>query len=64
VSHQGILPARQRALGLKFALRYEPIDLSVHDALFKVLDGALLEAWLRQDPQAPMFAEPGFYMRR
>src|ERR1044071_5672591 len=28
---------------LKFALRYEPIDLSVYDALFKVLDAALLE---------------------
>src|SRR5436190_11466315 len=26
---------------LKFALRYEPIDLSVYDALFKILDAAL-----------------------
>jgi len=28
---------------LKFALRYEPIDLSVYDALFGVLDAELLE---------------------
>jgi len=35
---------------LKFALRYEPIDLSVYDALFKVLDAALLEEWIRQEP--------------
>ena len=34
---------------LKFALRYEPIDLSVYDALFKVLNAALLEGWIRQD---------------
>jgi hypothetical protein len=42
---------------LKFALRYEPIDLSVYDALFKVLDGELLEEWIRQEPR-------GAYARR
>jgi hypothetical protein len=42
---------------LKFALRYEPIDLSVYDALFKVLDAALLEAWIRKEPT-------GAYVRR
>lgn len=42
---------------LKFALRYEPIDLSVYDALFKVLDAKLLEEWIRQEPT-------GAYVRR
>ena len=42
---------------LKFALRYEPIDLSVYVALFKVLDAALLEEWVRQEPT-------GAYVRR
>ena len=42
---------------LKFALRYEPIDLSVYEALFKVLDAALLEEWIRQEPT-------GAYVRR
>ncbi len=42
---------------LKFALRYEPIDLSVYDALFKVLDASFLEKWLRQEPT-------GVYLRR
>src|ERR1700676_4919648 len=35
---------------LKFALRYEPIDLSIYDALFKVLESELLEGWIRQEP--------------
>src|SRR6266545_3740857 len=35
---------------LKFALRYEPIDLSVYHALFKVLESELLEGWIRQEP--------------
>jgi len=42
---------------LKFALRYEPIDLSVYDALFKVLNRKLLEEWLQQEPT-------GAYVRR
>jgi len=42
---------------LRFALRYEPIDLSVYDALFKVLDARLLEEWIRQEPT-------GAYVRR
>lgn len=42
---------------LKFALRYEPIDLSVYDALFKVLDAELLEEWIRKEPT-------GVYVRR
>ena len=42
---------------LKFALRYEPVDLSVYDALFKVLDSQLLEEWTTQEPT-------GTYVRR
>lgn len=42
---------------LKFALRYEPIDLSVYDTLFKVLDAELLEKWIRKEPT-------GTYVRR
>lgn len=42
---------------LKFALRYEPVDLSVYDALFKVLDSQLLEEWITQEPT-------GTYVRR
>jgi len=42
---------------LKFALRYEPIDLSIYEALFKVLDAALLGEWIRQEPT-------GTYVRR
>jgi hypothetical protein len=42
---------------LKFALRYEPVDLSVYDALFKVLDAELLEEWIKQEPK-------GTYVRR
>jgi len=42
---------------LKFALRYEPIDLSVYDALFGVLDAKLLQAWIGQEPT-------GTYVRR
>jgi hypothetical protein len=43
--------ARQGIIGnLKFALRYEPIDLSIYHALFKVLESELLEGWIRQEP--------------
>lgn len=42
---------------LKFALRYEPIDLSVYEALFKAIDARLLEEWIRQEPT-------GTYIRR
>jgi len=42
---------------LKFALRYEPVDLSVYEALFKILDARLLEEWIKQEPT-------GAYVRR
>ena len=35
---------------IKFALRYEPIDLSIYHALFKVLESDVLEGWIRQEP--------------
>src|SRR6266496_1318691 len=35
---------------LKFALRYEPIDLSVYYVLFSVLEIELLERWIRHEP--------------
>jgi len=42
---------------LKFALRHEPVDLNVYDALFKVLDSKLLEDWISQERK-------GSYVRR
>jgi hypothetical protein len=42
---------------LKFALRYEPIDLSVYDAVFETLDGKILEDWITREPT-------GAYARR
>ena len=42
---------------LKFALRYEPVDLSVYNALFKVVDAKLVEEWIQQEPT-------GTYVRR
>jgi hypothetical protein len=46
---------------LKFALSYEPIDLIVYDALFKVLDAALLEEWIRQEPTGTCVRRAWFY---
>src|SRR5213594_2674832 len=34
---------------LKFAMRYEPIDLGVLYAVFHALDRKLLEAWVRKE---------------
>jgi Fic family protein len=42
---------------LKFALRYEPLELGVLVAAFKVADGRALEAWVRAEPT-------GAYARR
>jgi hypothetical protein len=47
----------------QICLRYEPIDPSVYDALFGVLDAELLEAWIRQEPTGTWFVELGFYMK-
>jgi hypothetical protein len=35
---------------LRFAMRYEPIDLTVLDALFKVIELAAFEAWVKTEP--------------
>ena len=35
---------------LRFAMRYEPIDLSVLDALFKAVERPAFEAWIRTEP--------------
>ncbi|MGH9927807.1 MAG: Fic family protein [Pyrinomonadaceae bacterium] len=35
---------------LKFALRYEPVDLSIYYPLFKVVESELLEEWIRREP--------------
>jgi len=42
---------------LKFALRYEPVDLSVYQAVFKKLDAAWLETHIGSEPI-------GIYARR
>jgi Fic family protein len=42
---------------LRFALRYEPIDLGVYKSLFARMDKSLLEAWIQGEPH-------GIYARR
>jgi hypothetical protein len=35
---------------LRFAMRYEPIDLNVLDALFKTVERSAFEAWIKTEP--------------
>jgi hypothetical protein len=35
---------------LRFAMRYEPIDLSVLDAFFQAVDRSAFEAWVKSEP--------------
>jgi Fic family protein len=35
---------------LRFAMRYEPIDLNVLDALFKTVEQSVFEAWIKTEP--------------
>ncbi len=35
---------------LRFAMRYEPIDLTVLDALFKAVERTAFEAWIKTEP--------------
>lgn len=35
---------------LRFAMRYEPIDLNVLDALFQTVEGTEFEAWIKTEP--------------
>lgn len=51
------LPSDSLEGHLRFALRYEPIDLAVMAALFKACDARELEAWIRREPN-------GAYARR
>jgi hypothetical protein len=37
-------------LHLRFAMRYEPIDLNVLDALFQKIERAAFEAWIKTEP--------------
>ncbi|MTH94577.1 hypothetical protein [Roseibium sp. RKSG952] len=50
-------PEDTLAGNLKFSLRYEPSDLGVLSALFKVIDHRELENWIRSEPN-------GVYSRR
>ena len=46
----GYAPADTLAGHLKFALRHEPIDLSVLHCAFTELKASVLEAWIRDEP--------------
>ena len=46
---------------LKFAMRYEPIDLGVLHTIFQVFDAARLEAWVRQE-HTGVFARRAWYL--
>jgi hypothetical protein len=46
---------------LKFALRYEPVDLGVLHAAFKALDRADMEEWVRSEPTG-IFARRAWYL--
>lgn len=54
-------PKRYLPVGLReqvrFALRYEPVDLAVYDQLFRKLDTAEFQAWISNEPN-------GIYARR
>src|SRR5205085_11130574 len=46
---------------LKFAMRYEPINLGVLHAAFKALDQAEVEEWVRGEPTG-IFARRAWYL--
>ncbi len=46
---------------LKFAMRYEPVDLGVLYATFKALDRADMEEWVRSEPTG-IFARRAWYL--
>src|SRR6266700_3066547 len=46
---------------LKFAMRYEPLDMRVLEAVFKVLDYKLLESWVRSE-HSGIFARRAWYL--
>lgn len=54
-------PEKTPTAHLKFALRYEPVDLSVVNAVFRELKPATLEAWIRNEPTG-IFARRAWYL--
>jgi Fic family protein len=57
---KGFLP-RDITGHLRFAMRYEPIDLGTLHAVFAVLDQHQLEAWIRSEPTGT-FARRAWYL--
>jgi len=54
--------APQSLIGqLKFAMRYEPIDLAVLKAAFRALDTRTLVTWIREE-QTGVFARRAWYL--
>jgi hypothetical protein len=46
---------------LRFALRYEPINLGVYAVLFKALDVPALQGWIQKEPTG-RFARRAWYL--
>jgi hypothetical protein len=49
------------AADLRFAMRYEPIDLGALSAIFEKVDKSELEAWIRSEPTG-IFARRAWYL--
>jgi hypothetical protein len=49
------------AADLRFAMRYEPIDLGALSAIFEKIDKGELEAWIRSEPTG-IFARRAWYL--
>ena len=49
------------AANLRFAMRYEPIDLGALSAIFEKVDKGELEAWIRSEPTG-IFARRAWYL--
>jgi Fic family protein len=58
---RGYAPENSVAAQLKFALRYEPVDLSVLHGVFRELGPNILEAWIR-DERTGIFARRAWYL--
>ena len=60
--YPGAYEPEDSALGhLRFALKYEPLDLGVYKAAFKCLDPAQLERWIQGEPNG-IFARRAWYL--
>src|ERR1700676_1621825 len=49
------------AANLRFAMRYEPIDLGTLSAIFEKVDKGELEVWIRSEPTG-IFARRAWYL--